>query len=87
MLAHAVDEDVGARVEQHRALELVLPVVVVGQAAQACLDAADNDGGILKRLADEVAVDRDGTIGAAPLLATGGYRRRCGGGAWSPNSG
>lgn len=72
MLAHAVDEDVGARVEQHRALELILPVVVVGQAAQACLDAADDDGGVLKRLADEVAVDRDGSVGTAPLLATGG---------------
>ena len=71
VLAHAVDEDVGARVEQYRALELVLPVVVVGQAAQACLDAADDDGGILERLADEVAVDRDGAIGSAPLFATG----------------
>ena len=72
MLAHAVDEDVSARVEQYRTLELVLPVVVVGQTAQARLDAADNDGGILKPLADEVAVDRDGSVGTAPLLATGG---------------
>lgn len=72
VLAHAVDEDVSARVEQYRALELVLPVVVVGQAAQACLDAADDDGSVLKRLADEVAVDRDGTIGTAPLFATRG---------------
>lgn len=71
VLAHAVDEDVGARVEQYRALELVLPVVVVGQAAQACLDAADDDGGILKRLTDEVAVDRDGTIGTAPSSPPG----------------
>ena len=72
VLAHAVDEDVGARVEQYRALELVLPVVVVGQTAQARLDAADDDGNVLERLADEVAVDRDGTIGTAPLLATRG---------------
>ena len=72
VLAHAVDEDVGARVEQHRALEFVLPVVVVGQATQACLDATDNDGGVLERLADEVAVDRDGTVGAVTLLAAGG---------------
>ena len=72
VLAHAVDEDVGARVEQYRALELVLPVVVVGQAAQACLDAADDDGSVLERLADEVAIDRDGSVGTAPLLAAGG---------------
>lgn len=44
----------------------------MGQTAQARLDAADDDGGILKRLADEVTVDRDGTIGAVPLLATRG---------------
>lgn len=43
----------------------------MGQAAQACLDAADNDGSVLKRLADEVAVDRDGTIGAVTFLAAG----------------
>ena len=72
VLAHAVDEDVGARVEQHRALELILPVVVVGQAAQACLDAADDDGGVLERLTDEIAVDRDGTVGAVTFLAAGG---------------
>ncbi len=47
VLAHAVDEDVGARIEQHRALELVLPVVVMGQATQTCLDAADDDGASL----------------------------------------
>ena len=64
VLAHTVDEDVGARVEQYRALELVLPVVVVGQTAQARLDAADDDRSVLERLADEVAVDRDGTVGA-----------------------
>ena len=72
MLAHAVDEDVGARVEQYRALELVLPVVVVGQTTQARLDAADDNGGVLERLADEVAVDRDGAVGAVTLLATRG---------------
>ena len=44
----------------------------MSQAAQACLDAADDDGSVLERLTDEVAVDRDGTIGAVPLLATGG---------------
>lgn len=44
----------------------------MGQTAQARLDAADDDGGILKRLADEVAVDRDGTVGAVTLLAAGG---------------
>ena len=43
----------------------------MGQTAQARLDAADNDGSVLERLTDEIAVDRDGSIGAVPLLATG----------------
>lgn len=72
VLAHAVDQQVGTGVEQHGALELVLPVVVVGQAAQARLDAADDDGLVLVRAADEVAVDRDGAVGTAPRLAAGG---------------
>ena len=72
MLAHAVEQDVGAGVEQHGALELVLPVVVVRQAAQARLDAADDDGLVLERAADEVAVDRDGAVGPRARDAAGG---------------
>ena len=44
----------------------------MGQAAQARLDAADNDGSVFERLADEVAIDRDGSVGTAPLFAAGG---------------
>ena len=44
----------------------------MGQTTQARLDAADDNGGVLERLADEVAVDRDGAVGAVTLLATRG---------------
>ena len=71
-LAHAVDEQVGVGVEQHRALERVAPVVVVGKPAQACLDAADDDGGVLEALADEVAVHAHRAVGAKACLAAGG---------------
>ena len=43
----------------------------MGQTAQARLDAADDDGSVLERLADEVAVDRDGSVGAVTFLAAG----------------
>ena len=42
-LGVAVDQQVGLGVDQHRAAHLVGPVVVVGDAAQARLDAADHD--------------------------------------------
>ena len=69
VLAHAVDEDIRTRVEQHRTLELVLPVVIVCQTTQARLDAADDDGRVFERLADEIAIDRDGSVGPVAFLA------------------
>ena len=72
VLAHAVEQDVGAGIEQDGALELVLPVVVVREAAQARLDAADDDGLVLKGAADEVAVDRDGAVGTCARASAGG---------------
>ena len=61
-LAHAVEQKVGLRVEQDRALELVRPVIVVRKAAEACLDAADDDGCLFIGPADEVAVDGHGIV-------------------------
>ena len=72
VLAHAIQQDVGAGVEQDGALELVLPVVVVRQAPQARLDAADDDGLVLEGAADEVAVDRDGAVGTCARASAGG---------------
>ena len=47
-LGVAVQQDVGLGVHQHRRAHLLAPVVVVGDAAQRCLDAADHhaDAGI-----------------------------------------
>ena len=71
MLAHAVNEQVGVGIEQDGALERVAPVIVVCKAAQARLDAADDDGHMLEALADEVAVDAHGAVGAQTRLAAG----------------
>ena len=72
LFAHAVEDEVGAGVKQDGALEGVRPVVVVGKAAQARLDAAQHDGGVLVRAADEVGVDHAGVVGARPHDAPGG---------------
>ena len=71
-LAHAVGDDVGAGVQKDRTLERIRPVVVVGEAAQRCLDAAQHDGHVLVRAADEVAVDHVRVVGAQAHLAAGG---------------
>ena len=72
VLAHAVADDVGAGVQQDRALEAVGPIVVVGEAAQARLDAAEDDGRVLVGATDEVAIDHAGMVGAQAHLAAGG---------------
>ena len=72
MLAHAVDQKVRAGVEKDGALEFIRPVIVVGQAAQARLDASDDEGRVLVGAADQVAVDRDRVVGARARDAAGG---------------
>ena len=70
-LAHAVDEKVGLRVEQNRALELIGPVVVMREPPKACLNAADDDGGFFVALADQIAVDRHSVVRALSHEAAG----------------
>ena len=72
MLAHAVDQKVRAGVEKDGALEFIRPVIVVGQAAQARLDASDDEGRVLVDAANQVAVDRDRVVGTRASDAAGG---------------
>ena len=74
LLAHAVAHEVGAGVEQDRAAQLVVPVVVVREPAQRRLDAAQDDRGVLECAPDEVAVDDARVVGAQPHLAAGRVR-------------
>ncbi len=71
LLPLAVDEEVGAAVDEHRGTHPVLPVVVVGDAPQRGLDPADHDGcGRPERPARQPGVDRHGPIGAPSRLPT-----------------
>ena len=68
---HAVDDKVRARIKQDGALQAVLPVIVVGEAAQARLNAAQDDGRVLEGAADEVAVHDGRMVGARAHAAAG----------------
>ena len=61
-LGVAVEQDVGAGVDQDRVADLVLPVVVVGDAAQRRLDAAEHDRHVLVGFLAALAVDQAGTV-------------------------
>ena len=70
--AHAVDQKIGAAFGQHRGLQLVVPVVVVGQAPQGGLDASDHHRNVGKQPFENLRVDRHGVVGAESRLASGG---------------
>ena len=63
-LAHAIDKQVGARIEQNGTLKRIGPIVVMRQATQARLNAAQNNRCVLVRAPNEVAVHRCGVVGA-----------------------
>ena len=65
-LAVAVDQQVGPRVDQDRPPHAIRPVVVMGDAAQAALDAANDDGDVAEGLAAALGVDDHGAVGAQP---------------------
>ena len=70
-LGVAEKQDVGLGVGQHRAPHLVRPVVVVGDAAQACLDAADDDRRARIGLARALGVHGHRAVGALAGLGVG----------------
>ena len=74
MLAHTVADQVGAGVKQDRTLQLVRPVIIMSQTAKRCLDAAQHDGNVLVRTANQVSVDHRRAIGTKPHLAAGRER-------------
>ena len=66
-LGIAVHQQIGLGVDQHRAAHFLRPVIEMRDAAQARLDAANDDGHIGIGFARALAVDDDTTIG--PLAA------------------
>ena len=56
------DQQVGFRIGQYRTPHLVRPIIVVGDAAQTCLNRADHDVGLGIRLAAALGIDHDRSI-------------------------
>ena len=63
-LAHAINKQVGAGIEQNRALKRIGPIVVMRQATQARFNTAQNNGRVLVRSSNEIAVHRRGVVRA-----------------------
>ena len=67
----AEDQQVGLGIRQHRAPYLVRPVVVMGDAAQAGLDRADDHVAAGKGLAATLGIDGHGAVRALVRLGVG----------------
>ena len=71
-LGVAVEEDVGGGVHEDGAAHLVLPVVVVGDAAQGGFDATEHHRDVGVGFLAALAVDQAGAVGALAGDAAGG---------------
>ena len=67
-LGITVKQDVGVRVDKHRAAHGVGPIIVLGDAPEACLDATNNDRCIVIGFAAALTVDDYRTVGAFACL-------------------
>ncbi len=70
-LAHAEDQQIGLGVQEDRAADLVTPEIVVGQAAEAGLDAAGDDRHASVRLPRPLAIGQGGPVRPAAGLPAG----------------
>lgn len=70
-LAHAIDQQVGPAILEDAAPDLVRPVIIVGKAAQAGFDAADDQRDLAKLFADQVAVADQRPVRALAAVSAG----------------
>ncbi len=71
LFAHAVHEQIGFGIEHDRTPDGVAPVIVMGQSAQRCLDAAGNHRNAGKCLAGALTIRKRGPVGAQADAAAG----------------
>ena len=70
--AHAVNQQISPGIKENRTADLFLPVIIVGKAAQAGLDATDDQGDFAEILADLAAINDGGPVRPQSGLAAGG---------------
>ena len=61
-LGVSVEQYIGFTVNEHRATNLVAPVVIVSHAPETGLDAANDNGNILVGFARPLAINSYGTV-------------------------
>ena len=71
LLAHTIEDDVGAAVEKDAGAQAVLPVVVVREAPQGRLDAAKHYGDVGEQALDSLGIN-DGWVFRTQVVATVG---------------
>ena len=71
VFAHTVGENIGGTVDKNRTTHLVIPIVVMGKAAQRCLKTAKDDRHVAICFADAIGIDDDSAVGAFAHLAAG----------------
>ena len=67
----AIEQKVGLGVEQDGAADLVGPIIVMGDAPQRRLDAANDDGRIRKSFPTTLGIDNDGAIRSSAAFSAG----------------
>ncbi len=70
-LAHAVDKNVGARIENDAPAHLVVPVIVMRKPAERGLHPAEQDRNAGERLPRAVGIHGAGAVGPQPGLPSG----------------
>ena len=73
-LAHAVNENVGARIENDAAAHLIVPVIVMRKPAERGLHPAEQDRDAGERLPRAVGIYRTGAVGPQPGFPSGGIK-------------
>ena len=69
-LTHAVDENVGTRIENDAAAHLIVPVIVMRKPAERGLHPAEQDRDAGERLPRTVGVNSAGAVGPQPGLSS-----------------
>ena len=70
-LPHAVGQQVRPGIHQHAAAHLIVPIVVVGEAPEGCLQPTHDDGQAGKSLPHPARIDDDRPIGPQARLLAG----------------
>jgi hypothetical protein len=74
LFAHSVEQDISARIDQDGRVQLIRPVVIMGNPAERSFNATNNKRDIGEKLTEDIRIGNGGIIGPV----TGPASRRVG---------